>query len=302
MPKLSEIGNSDAVDSVYAARAVVYVEADVDSIVFARIVGMRDAQKVAFKAPRVDGGGYNAVCMQVRQEREYGNHRVFGLIDGEAGATLGNLCELIAATSAIFPLSSHDGVFCLAEHELENLMLLYGDVCGCLVNDVDLGKLSTRNRTEVEKTLRVLTRRFFTAAILKYAALHLRYIGEHYRPVDVGRFQDMAVSTKSIRTALKKDIVDSGLDWDTFRDQVLAIVSALRRRFRDENLSRDARSFHMLRLSDGKGLMNRLRREYNASKRIEGHLVDRLVGSNYAGVLRDEILTAIAGVVGVSIE
>ena len=60
MPKFSEIGNSDAVDSVYAARAVVYVEADVDSIVFARIVGMCDAQKVAFKAPRVDGGGYNA--------------------------------------------------------------------------------------------------------------------------------------------------------------------------------------------------------------------------------------------------
>ena len=89
--------------------------------------------------------------------------------------------------------------------------------------------------------------------------------------------------------------MDSGLDWDTFRDQAVAIICALRQRFRDEGLSKEARSFHMLRLSDGKGLMNRLRSDYNASTRMEGHLVDKLVGSNYVGVFRGEILTAIAG-------
>ena len=159
MPKLSDIGNSDAVDSVYAARAVVYVEADVDSVVFARIVGMSDAQKVAFKAPRAHGGGYSAVCAQVGRERGNGNHRVFGLIDGEAAATLGSLCELIAATSAIFPLPNYDGVFCLAQHELENLMLLHGDICGFLVHGVDpvwwrhhpLGGRSQRCRRHVPR-------------------------------------------------------------------------------------------------------------------------------------------------------
>ena len=295
MPKLSEIGNSDAVDSAYAARAIVYVEADVDSAIFARIVGMDDAHRVDFKAPRADGGGFGTVCAQVDQERGNGNNRVFGLIDGEAAAALGNLCELIAATSAIFPLSDHEGVFCLAEHELENLMLLHGDIGGYLVNDVTLPKLLTRNRADIEKTLRELTLRFFIAAVLKYAALHLRRSGRLYRPVDVGRFQEKTASTKSIRAALKKDIMDSGLDWDTFRDQAVAIICALRQRFRDEGLSKEARSFHMLRLSDGKGLMNRLRSEYNASRRMEGHLVDKLVGSNYVGVFRGEILTAIAG-------
>lgn len=293
MPKLSEIGNSDAVDSVYAARAIVYVEADVDSNVFARIVGMSGAQIVDFKAPLSGGSGYVAVCTQVDHERGNGNDRVFGLIDGEAAASLGSLCELIAANTAIFPLSNHDSVFCLADHELENLMLLYGDVCGFLVKDVELTKLSSRNPVEVERTLRGLTRRFFSAAILKYAALHLRYKGKRYRPVDVGRFHDMAATTKSIRTALKKEVIDAGMDWEIFYDQVIAIVCALRQRFHNENLSREKRSFHLLRLSDGKGLMNRLRSEFNASRRMDGHLVDNLVRSNYADVLREEILTAV---------
>lgn len=295
MPKLSEIGNSDAVDSVYATRAIVYVEAEVDSDVFARIVGMSGAQIVDFKAPLSGGSGYIAVCAQVDHERRSGNKRVFGLIDGEAAASLGSLRELIAASAAIFPLSNHDSIFCLADHELENLMLLYGDVCGFLVKDVVLTKLSSRDAIEVEKTLRELTRRFFFAAVLKYAALHLRYEGKHYRPVNVGRFQDKTATTKSIRIALKKEIVDSGMDWDVFRRQVLEIICTLRRRFHDENLSAEKRSFHLLRLADGKGLMYRLRSEYNASRRMDGHLVDKLVSSNYAGVLREEILTAVAG-------
>ena len=296
MPKLSHIGNSDAVDSSYAARAIVYVEAEADSDVFARIVGMSGAQVVDFKAPLEGGSGYTAVCSQVDLERRRGNCKVFGLVDGEAAASLGNLCELIEATSATFPLSRHNGVFCLADHELENLLLRYGDVCGFLVMDVALAHLSSRSRTEIEKTLRRLTRRFFSAALLKYAALHLRYKGDHFRPVDVGRFQDRAATTKCIRAALRQDICQSGLDWHIFRDQVLAIVHAVRRRFHDEGLSMEERSFHMLRLSDGKGLMSRLRSEFNASKRMDGHLVDKLVSSKHAGILRDEILEIVGGV------
>ena len=121
MPKLSEIGNSDAVDSAYASRAVVYVEAYADSEVFARMVGMAYAHRVDFKAPRAHGGGCQAVRIQVRQEREKGNYRVFGLIDGESAPAFGCLDDLIVAKGAIFPLSSNDGVFCLATHELEKI-------------------------------------------------------------------------------------------------------------------------------------------------------------------------------------
>ena len=293
MPKFSRIGNSDAVDSVYTARAVVYVEADVDSTFFARIVGMNHAQEVVFKAPRAEGGGYRAVCAQVQLERVNGNHRVFGLIDGEAAAALGSLWELIAATSTIFPLRGHDGVFCLREHELENLLLLHSDICGFLVNDVPLAHLSTRDRAEIAQTLKRLSRRFFAAAILKYAALHLRHHGHPYPLVVVGRFHDKTTSPKSIRTDLHDEIISSGLDWDTFRDQVLAIARALRTRFHEEHLSQEARSRQLLRLSDGKCVMTRIKYDYRASQGIEGQLVDRLVSSDYADLFRGEILTAV---------
>ena len=192
-----------------------------------------------------------------------------------------------------FPLSNHDGVFCLAEHELENLMLLHSDICGFLVNDVPLAHLSTRDRAEIEQTLKGLSRRFYTAAVLKYSALHLRHRGSPYPLVVVGRLHDKTTSPKSIRTALHNEIVNSGLRWDTFRDQVLAITRALRRRFHDENLSGEARSRHLLRLSDGKCVMTGMKYHYNASNRMEGHLIDRLIESAYASVFRGEILTAV---------
>lgn len=293
MPTFSEIGNADAVDSAYAARTVVYVEAGVDSEVFARMVGPAYARKVDFKAPRAYGGGCQAVCVQVREERGKGNYRVFGLIDGDSASSLGCLDDLIAATGAIFPLSSNDGVFCLATHELENLLLLHGGICEFIVNDVKLSKLSTRERTEVEKTLRGFARRFFSAAILKYAAMHLGNSGKKYPTVDVGRFQQNKTSIKSIRADLRGDIVDSGLDWYVFVRQVVATITALRMRFRDENMPKQARSFHVIRLADGKGLMNRMKQHYRTSRGIDGHLVGRLVSSKYASQFREEILTAV---------
>ncbi|MDE0105415.1 MAG: hypothetical protein OXN89_23815 [Bryobacterales bacterium] len=293
MPRLSEIGNSDAVDSAYASRAIVYVEAPADSDVFTRMVGMAYAHKVDFKAPRAFGGGCQAVCVQVREERGKGNYQVFGLIDGESASSFGCLDDLIAATGTIFSLSSNDGVFCLATHELENLLLLYGDICEFIVNDVNLGNLSTRSRAEVEATLRRFAQRFFHAAILKYAALHLGNSGKVYPTVDIGRFQQRDASTKSIRTDLRKEIVDAGLDWHVFSGQVVAIMCAVRSRIRDENVSNEVRSFHMIRLADGKGLMNRMRQHYRASLTIEGHLVRRLVNSTYAREFRDEILMVV---------
>ena len=68
------------------------------------------------------------------------------------------------------------------------------------------GDLLARDRLEVDQTLKRLTRRFLTAAILKYAALELRRGGALYW-VDVGRFHDRTQSIKSIRTALQVGIV-----------------------------------------------------------------------------------------------
>ena len=295
MPNLSEIEDSDAVDSIYAARAVVYVEADVDSLVFARLVGMRAAQEVDFKVPRQGHGGWEAVCTQVSRERVNGNQRVFGLIDGEAAVSLGRWQQLIGATGAIFDLSGRGGMLCLADHELENLLLRHGDICGYIADNVTLSKLSSRPRADIEETLRRLTRRFFHAAVLGYAVQHLHQCGQRYPSVNLGKFQNTAFSTGSIRADLKRSTVESGLSWNDYVTQVYSIIGTLRLRFQQENMPIEIRSLHLLRLADGKELLKRIIGDYKASSKVEGHLVRKLIDSDYASVFRNEILKAVGG-------
>lgn len=118
MPNLTEIEDSDAVDSIYAARAVVYVEAEEDRAVFARLVGMRAAQDVDFKVPRPGYGGWKAVYDKVEGERRNGNLDVYGLIDGDVASCLGRWRDLIDANGVIFHLCDSGGMLCLADHEL----------------------------------------------------------------------------------------------------------------------------------------------------------------------------------------
>ena len=293
MPNLTEIEDSDAVDSIYAARAVVYVEAEEDSEVFARLVGMHAAQKVDFKAPRSGHGGWEAVCKQVEQERQSGNLDVFGLLDGDAATCLGQWRDLIDAEGVIFDLCRSRGMFCLADHELENLLLRFGGICAYLAHDVALNKLSSRAQEDIEKTLQRMTRRFFHAAVLGYAVQHLHHSGRRYPAVTVGKLQDSSVSTGAIRTDLKEDTERAGLDWEDFLAQVYEIKDALRQRFRKESMSAALRSVHLLRLADGKELMKKMISSYKATAKTQGHLVQTLVGSEYAKEFRSEILGAL---------
>lgn len=294
MPNLTEIEDSDAVDSIYAARAVVYVEAEEDSVVFARLVGMHAAQMVDFKAPRNGHGGWAAVCDQVERERQSGNLDVFGLVDGDAAACLGRWRDLVDAEGVIFDLCRSRGMLCLADHELENLLLRFGGICAYLADDVALSKLSSRSQADIELTLHRLTRRFFHAAVLGYAVQHLHHSGKRYPAVSVGVLQDSSVRTGAIRTDLKERAEHSGLDWKDFLAQVYEIKGALRGRFRRESMSAASRSVHLLRLADGKELMKKIIGCYKASSRTHGHLVQTLVGSEYATEFRARILGALS--------
>ena len=293
MPNLTEIEDSDAVDSIYAARAVIYVEAEEDSEVFARLVGMGASQVVDFKAPRHGHGGWEAVCDQVERERQSGNLDVFGLIDGDAAACLGRWRDLIDADGVIFDLCRSRGMLCLADHELENLLLRFGGICAYLADDVALNKLSSRSQADIEETLQRLTRRFFHAAVLGYAIQHLHHSGKRYPAVTVGRLQDSSIRTGAIRTDLKERTDGAGLDWEDFLAQVYEIKGALRCRFRRESMSAASRSVHLLRLADGKELMKKMISCYKASARTHGHLVQTLVGSEYAKEFRSRILESL---------
>lgn len=291
MPRLSAIGNADTVDSQYADRTVVYVEAPMDSTVFERLMGMDNAARITFKTPTVEGGGYSMVCAQVAKDRLQ-NLPVFGLLDGEAAAHLGGLEQLLDCATTIFDVPAQPGIFFLNEHELENLLIMYGDACEFLVHNVALAGVGSRTREQIEARLGYLTRRFFIAAILKYAALKLREAGEFYALVNAKRFGHDGSSTKVILQALKAEITQAGLDWAKFRAEVFRITRLLRKKFKDEGLQPEACEQHLLRLADGKNLMITLGKDFEAGKAWEGQLLNRYLRSPQAGRLRDELLVA----------
>ena len=177
----------------------------------------------------------------------------------------------------------------LADHELENLLLRNGDISGYLVDDVALGRLSSRNRADVEKTLRQQTRKVFPCRYIGIRVQHFHYSGIRYPTVSVGRLQDSSVRTGAIRTDLRDRTVEAGEDWNKLLTQVYEIKDALRERFRKEGMSRALRSDHLLRLADGKEVMKKMISLYNGSNRTHGHLVQTLVGSEYAREFRRQI-------------
>lgn len=294
MPNLTEIQDSDAVDSIYVARSVVYVEADEDSEVYARLLGMKVTQKVDFKAPGGGQGGWMAVCKQVARERQSGNLDVYGLIDGDAASCLGQWRDLVEAKEVIVELRHGRGILCLADHELENLLLRYGGICAYLADDVALNQLSSRTEEDIEQTLRRLTWRFFYAAVLGYAVQHLNYSGKQYPTPAVGQLQMSSVSTGAIRAKLKLGIENVGLDWGYFKKQVYEIMNTLRKRFQREGMSATQRSDHFLRLADGKELLKKMIGHYDANVKIQGHLVQTLIGSDYAEEFRVHVLKIVA--------
>ena len=267
-----------------------------DSEVFARLVGMHAAQKVDFQGSYETATVDGRLCAtKLNENVESGNLRdVFGLIDGDAAACLGRWRDLFDAKGVIFHLCGSRGILCLADHELENLLIRYGDICGYLADDVALSRLSSRARADIEETLRRLTRRFFHAAVLGYAIQNLHHSGKRYPVVTVGRLQISSVRTGAIRTDLKMRTASAGLNWDDFLAQVYEIMSALRGRFRKEGMSAAMRSIHLLRLADGKELMKKMISCYKANARTQGHLVHTLIGSEYANDFRGQILEAVA--------
>ena len=293
MPNLAEFRDSDSVDSVYAARAVVYVEGTEDRKVFARLIGMRASQQVDFKVPRNNQGGWAGVCDQVSMERENGNENVYGLVDGDTAACLGLWRDLIDAEGVVFNLHTRQGILSLADQELENLLIRYGGICDYLANDVSLRNLSTRTKGDIEKTLRRLTRRFFLAAVFKYVVQHFHHHELQFPRIDFGKLQDPSFSTGKLRVELRKQTSGDHGSWERFVKEVYAILGALRSRFRDENMSQSLRDLHLRRLADGKELLKGMKTCYRTRGNVDGHLVAELIGSQYAGEFRCAILRAV---------
>ncbi|PDT43977.1 hypothetical protein CO661_31945 [Sinorhizobium fredii] len=282
MPDLSSIRDTEELENRYLDKVIIYVEADADEEVFRRIAGPALAGRLEFKTPRSEGSGFNLVFDRVRTERP-SNGKIFGLVDGEAAVTVGGLNELLNSDDALFSLPGKaevDGILFLEAHELENLLLMYGDICEHICRDVRLADLNSHSVEDVRQKLSLIALRFFGSAVLKYSALEMRRSGKACEIVPAGTFLSRDETMRILRE-VKQRLIQTG-EWGEFRATFLEVTKRLRDRFDRENLSSEAKRRHLLRLADGKSLLNRLRQHYNTNGRWDGHLVDSVTRNAYA--------------------
>jgi len=274
----------------YLDKTIIYVEGDGDQRLFTRIVGPDVADQLEFRTPKVSGGGCSVVIKRVEDERPT-NRKVFGLVDGETAVGLGGMGAFLACRKNLFNLSGvaqADGILFLAGHELENLILLHGGVCELVSKNVKLGNLGAVQAADVEETLLKLTRRFFAAALLKYAAFVAGIGGAPVVTISGGKLIEPSLRITAWIAELRDAVGHAGGDWSTYRAEAKAIFRTLTQQFDTEAMTDACRRDHFIRLADGKNLLIGLLHVYG--KIGEGILADALTKPPYSEQFRAELM------------
>lgn len=291
MADISEINDIDELENRWLDKVIVYVEAEADSHVYTKLVGPNLADRLEFKPPP-ESTGYLAVMTRVADERQR-NTKVFGLLDGEASATCGGLDRLVASEGVLFDVPENPGttgLFFLHVHELENLLILYGDLFEHVCRDVRLTDIGKRSPEDVQDLLGKATRRFFSSALAKYAGGEVRASGSEVNLIDAGQFLDMKQTTTSILRKFRAYIDGAGGSWTDYTDIARRVLKDLAERFDAEGLEEDGRRLHFVRLADGKGLLQSLKSQYKPSTTWDGSLIENLLKNDYAGQFRQALL------------
>ncbi|MGH7027487.1 hypothetical protein [Brevundimonas sp.] len=291
MANLSQIEDPDALDNRYADKIIVYVEGEGDQRLFSRIVGPDVADRLEFKTPADTTGGCSFVVSRVKAER-LTNDKIFGLVDGEAAANHGATDALLDCEGSLFALPAAaglEGVIFLSGHELENVVLLHGEIYELIAKNVSLQSMGKADAADVRKTLLALTPRFFIAALMKYASLHVGLTVGASVSVKGGVFVDPKASTVTLVRELRQQVVGGGGDWGAYKAEIGRILRRLRDRFEAEAITGEGLSDHLIRLADGKNLLLRLRKIY-AGVPKDGLLADALTRPPYADHFRAELL------------
>ena len=286
----------EELDNLYAGKAIVYVEGESDEAFFKVLAGPDIAENLEFKVPPA-GGGYIQVRDRVREERDRGNDRIHGLLDGEAAAAFGIVERLIDSRGVLFNTGNVavDGLLFLSEAELENLVLCHAGVAEFLTHNVGFAGVGKADLQGYLDELRELAQRFYVLAILRYVAVEFHNAGTPCKPVDKlsGRFQ----STDGILVILshiRADLVAEGVPWQAFLARALSLMRRVRSAFVDDGSQPRPKDRHVLRLADGKGLLKRVRTTYNGPPAWEGLLTERLRTAPYSAEFRAALLLATA--------
>lgn len=296
MRRLGTVLDTDELLNLSAARAIVYVEGQSDEAFFTVLAGPDIMEKLEFKVPS-SGGGYINVRNRVGEERNRGNARVHGLLDGEASAALGYVERLIDSRTVLFDSGNRlvDGLLFVSEAELENIVLCHAGVAEFLTHNVGFASVGKADLQGYIDELRVLARRFYVLAIMRYVAAEIHNGGTSCKQVDrlAGRFQTTD-GVLGILFHMKAELIAEGIAWPAYLRRVLALMRRARAAFVDDGSSPSPKDRHVLRLADGKALLKRVRTLYNGTAAWEGLLTERLRTAPYSGEFREALLAATA--------
>jgi hypothetical protein len=298
MPRLTDIGDSEALDNRYARKVIVYVEADMDATIFYGLAGTGIREYLEFKVPTSLSTGGNAVKNEVVQRRpEY--PRIFGLIDGEDAVKEGAVDELLSCRSAMFQLAGGaDGIIFLGHHEAENVLLIHGDLADLVRRDQSIPKSADMSDGEIDERIATVVRHFFHAALLKYASMTLNYRTNVLAPetgckvIDSARFL-ASDDRKAILDAIKQGVQQEGVvDWMDLVDEVKRTWKVVRNEYVRARPDAARCSRERMRLADGKSVLKKLARlSASDPAKWNNHLLETARNKPFARQFRDDILT-----------
>jgi hypothetical protein len=297
MPSLLEIGGTDDVRYRYSRRTVILVEGPGDKNAFEAIVGPGYEADIEFRvAPTAGGqGGCRAVRDRVPEMRA-GNPRIFGLLDGEVAASVAATTTLLDCTDTLFTVPGEDGIIFLGVHELENIYLQWADVPAILADHSAVARIHLHPAPSIALSLDDLIRRFARASVYKYTSAHFHSAGTMRNILSTRIFGQGSYA--SMKPTLVAAVTSGGqTTWQAFVAELVRVGRAARAAFRRAATSNRARRSWLLRIADGKELLNRLRQMHgNIGDAAEGAMLRDVCRSGYPEQFR-AALFALTGTV-----
>lgn len=292
MPKLSSYVDPAELDNSASDKVVVYVEGTDDLAFFSDLIGPNLADRLEFKVPEEKGSGYLMVKARVALERG-GNDKIHGLLDGEAAVALGGFGAFLDGGDVLFRIGADnsEGLIFLSENELENIVLCHANVPEFLSAHVPFAAIGSRPVQVLERELLTLTKRFYLLALLKFTAGHFHRAGTPCGAIDKyeGLFDNKHKGVGHILRFIKPKIVEAGIEWSVFMAAARQFAHGVTGHFEQRQFDEETRRKHVLRMSDGKNLLRRIRGEYNGTAHWEGQLHRRLKNLGYADLFRSAL-------------
>ncbi|WP_447725523.1 hypothetical protein [Sphingomonas koreensis] len=299
MPRLSEIGDTDAIDDRYAAKTIIYVESDDDEKIFYALSGPGIVEYVEFKPPSALGRGAVTVASEVRARRP-ANTKIYGLIDGEAAPSAGAVDTLIQCDRLMFTLpgEANDGLIFLGHHEPENILLKHGNLAALIRKDASVAGSAALSDAEIASRIAVAVRHFFQAALLKYASMTLNHAANLTTPksgckvIDSGRFLDKRPRREILATIEAGVAAEGVVTWAQLMAEMKRSWQVVRASYKAQP-DPDHCARERLRLGDGKSVVTKLARQSGSDPaKWINHLLEDAKATALCDEFRAELFAA----------